>query len=176
MCVFQHEGHASSSESERWRAILVLKGSLMQCVRQGQRSEVRLGRGTNSQRRCYFIYVFENVLLHDWFCMSAYCVRATVCNKKKGFFFVLVEIWKRKIVMRVLNHFSDSEMLFNMLSWQRLWCRACQVESLGLKGHGAESVWFTVLHCEKHGAYVLIFSGGEDVHARQRMNHVGNFW
>lgn len=73
--------------------------------------------------------------------------------------------------MGVLNDFSDSEMLFNMLSWQVLWCRACQVESLGVRGRGAESMWFMVLQCEKHGAYAVI-SSGEDIHASQRMNYV----
>lgn len=92
---------------------------------------------------------------------------------KKSFMFVLVGnlIEKNPVVMlRALNYFSDSEKLFNVLRWQVLWCRACLVESLGVRGRGAESVWFMVLQCRKHGAYAVICSG-EDIRACQWVSY-----
>lgn len=52
-----------------------------------------------------------------------------------------------------------SQSFSNVLCWHVLWCRTCQVESLGWRGRGAKSVWFMVLQCEKRGGCAVICSG-----------------
>lgn len=63
------------------------------------------------------------------------------------------------ITRACIFYFTDSKMVFKMLTWQGLWCCVCQGERSGVRGPDAESMWFMESQCEKHGAYFVIPSG-----------------
>lgn len=85
MCVFQNGDHTPRSESERWWAVLVLKGSLMWCVRQGQRSGVRGWERHKPMQEILFIYLkmcfFAAFSIYNWICMWVYYIHPIVYRK-----------------------------------------------------------------------------------------------